>query len=140
MNLAIGFKNDDRMIKFILDCVVIGKDYIGSNSKVINLNLKKCRIKWTHEVVKKQGGTWGKTFDEIKPCPEFKGSACGSIQDVNNVIKKKIRKLYTPESELKMIRCKAAGIESDFSKYNKFVEKLRKEAKKFKKEHFNADS
>jgi len=138
MNIAIVKKETGSIKYFILDCIKTGNNYSGSNIKLAGMKPIHWDFIWTNDILKfdEETQAWDKTVEEINICPVFKGEFVGSIKDVNDIVKKEIRKVYPLETEFKILRTKFAGFESDFEVYNNFIEKIRKDASKFKKEHF----
>lgn len=151
MNLAIFKKGSNKVDLFILDCIQTGNNFAGSNIKAHGLKDRHYDFVWTNDMVEpitekqdeKQQGivqkmTYAKGRKDITPAPVYNGKSVGSRKDVNKIVVEQIRKKYSTNDELKILRLKSSGA-SDFGAYTSYVNQVVSEAKEFKDIHFKEE-
>lgn len=144
MNCAIYKKGSDVITHFVRDCKRVGRDFIGSNKKVVGIKEAVWDYKFTLDDTEEwsiDGGKakYHKKVSELKPAPVFMGEPVGTEEDVDEVIRKAIRERYSAEEEYKIIRKRLAGLSGDFDGYNEWVENLVDSAKQFKTDSLKKD-
>jgi hypothetical protein len=90
MDLFIYKKDTDTLVYTVKDCIKTGNSYFGSNMKLTGLKKKHWDFVWM--------------VDSETPALIFMGTYVGSKEDVNNVTKKEIKKQYSIEDEIKILR------------------------------------
>jgi len=137
MNLIIYRENNEKIFYFIANYIKNGNSYIGSNGRIDGVKPDIWEFMLTLDTptpIYEENTLVGyiENVSDIQEAPKFKDIHVGSEEDVDKVIKKEISKIYQLEDEIKLIRRK----DSEFDKYNSFVENLVNEGKIFKEEHF----
>ena len=146
MNCIVYVKETKQIIFYIKDCVIKDNSIlVGSNMKIHGINLNKFSLLFTEENIKVINNddnviTLSKPLDKINPAPIFEGIFVGSREEVNKIIKKKIREQYSLEDELKILRMKLSGTSNGFTKYRTFIEDLIQQGQDFKDTYFPADN
>lgn len=138
MNLAVFKKGSNEIKYFIMDCIQTGNDYTGANIKLAGLKSKHWDFMWTNDIaIRGKDKKWSKSKLDLIPTPVFFNKSVGDIEDVNNVVKAEIKKKYSIEEEIKILRLKLAGLDDEFPDYFDYVEDLRSQGKIFKYDNFN---
>ena len=137
-NCAISIKGSDIITHFITDCIQSNRDFKGSNISLYGLKDRLFDVTWTTTIptpiFDSVGNIIGynKKVSDLVRANEHNGIVVDDYEGVDRVTKDKIKKKYTIEDEIKILRLKLTGDSKLFDEYNKFVNDTVNEAKLFK--------
>jgi hypothetical protein len=130
-NAAIYIKGSDDITYFIKDCIQTGRNFKGSNGSAMGVKEHLFDVKWTEDIAEP-----GDLISELSEAKRYEGQVISTRQDVNNVIKKQIAEKYSIEDEIKIIRMKLMGDDTEWQEYKAFVESIVQKGKSFKDKEF----
>lgn len=128
-NLIIYRIGQDTIVDYIENCKRIGSSFFGTNKKIIQLNLEKFGIKWTYSIV----NDLSTPVSEVKEAESFGGEFVGTKEEVKAAKEAELRKVYSVQDEIKILRDKISGDLSvtDWNNYINFVRELDSQASAF---------
>lgn len=90
-NVVIYKNNSDNVLYFLLDCVVTGVDYVGTNGKVSGIKPRHYSFLWTNDIAifDSDTGTWDKKVSDFILCDPGAVVTKTSPFDIEQAIKRR---------------------------------------------------